>query len=119
MAVIRLLVPVAGDLAPGVPAPAVGAPVEVEESIATSWCDGDRAELVVDYDSDDVKAVHAGARAYLDAVLEQHAAELAQVHADAQTYLAAALAATPSAAGDAEASADAETSARPARRGKA
>lgn len=89
MALIRLLVPVAGDLAEGVPAPPHGAPVEVPDSVADSWCDGERAERVEVAVTADVEAVHAGAREYLAAVQAQHEAELEAVHAGAREYLAA------------------------------
>jgi hypothetical protein len=89
MALIRLLVPVAGDLAEGVPAPPHGVPVEVPDSVADSWCDGDRAERVEVAVPADVEAVHAGAREYLAAVQAQHEVELEAVHAGAREYLAA------------------------------
>jgi hypothetical protein len=89
MARIRLLVPVAGDLAPGVPAPAIGVPVTVDDTIADSWCDGERAEHVADTPLVEVEAVHADARTYLAAVQEQHEVEVEGVHAGAREYLAA------------------------------
>jgi hypothetical protein len=87
MARIRLLVPVAGHLADGIPAPAVLEPVEVPDAVADSWCDGVRAELAPE--DSDATAVHADAREYLTAVEAQHAEALAAVHADAREYLAA------------------------------
>jgi hypothetical protein len=90
MARIRLLAPVAGHLAAGIPAPAVLEPVEVPDAVADSWCDGERAEFVPDVEtSPDLEAVHAEAREYLAAVQAQHAAEIEAVHAQAREYLAA------------------------------
>lgn len=95
MALIRLLVPVAGDLADGLPAPACGLPFEVPDDVADDWCDGDRAERVeappAVPDVAALERVHTDAAAYVDAVLEQHAAEVEQLHADARAYLDAVL----------------------------
>jgi hypothetical protein len=87
MARIRLLVPVAGHLADGIPAPAVLEPVDVPDAVAESWCDGVRAELAPE--DLDTTAIHAGAQEYLAAVQAQHAEALAAVHTSAREYLAA------------------------------
>jgi hypothetical protein len=79
MARIRLLVPVAGHLADGIPAPAVLEPVDVPDAVAESWCDGVRAEIAPE--NSDSAAIHAGAREYLAAVEAQHAERLAAVEA--------------------------------------
>jgi hypothetical protein len=91
MARIRLLAPVAGHLADGIPAPAVREPVEVPDEVAALWCDGERAEYVEDELDHEavVEQLHIDAQEYLAAVEAQHAAELDAVHAGAREYLAA------------------------------
>jgi hypothetical protein len=83
MVPIRILVPVAGDIAEGVPAPGLRGVVEVPEHVADAWCDGERAERVDPAElaatAVDVEQVHADARAYHQAVVEQ-------LHADARAY---------------------------------
>jgi uncharacterized membrane protein YccC len=90
MARIRLLAPVAGHLADGIPAPAVHEPVEVPDEIAAAWCDGERAEYAEDERDVDaeIEAVHAGAREYLAAVEAQAAERIAQLEAQIEAQLA-------------------------------
>jgi hypothetical protein len=83
MALIRLLAPVAGHLADGIPAPAVREPVEVPDAVAELWCDGERAEYVepaLDAAAQ-VEAVHVEARAYLAAVEAQAAQRITELEA--------------------------------------
>lgn len=82
---IRMLTHVAGELAPGVPAPGYGAVIPVEPAVADAWADGERAELVPDDEpvtvDEQISQLHADAAAWTDAVAAEKDARIAELEA--------------------------------------
>jgi hypothetical protein len=72
---IRMLTHVAGELAPGVPAPGYGDVIDVDQAVADTWADGERAELAGSSSpasaDEQIARLHAEAAEWTEAVVAQ------------------------------------------------